>query len=222
MYLNYIQAIQLAETYCSHIASILSKDSLILCPSYDALATISQHIIQTNIALGAQDCSAQCTGAYTGQVNAQSLAQLGCTYCIVGHSELRSYQTNQDIIKKIQHLFDAHISLIICISSVDKVQLEPIMYALESKIPAIVAYEPLAAIGTGVAATIDDVKKALSTLINNLAPYQHMTHYRLVYGGSVNSKNVAQFKHIADIDGFLIGHASINAHEMRAIIAATT
>lgn len=220
MYLDYVQTIALAQEYRSHFADVLTKNTIITCPSFEALASVKQVITQTRIVLGAQDCSAHRTGAYTGQVSAQSLAQLGCTYCIVGHSELRTWQTNHDITQKINHLFEARITPIICISSQTKEQLEPIVQALANQITPIIAYEPLTAIGTGIAAASEVIEKTCNDLIKTLAPYQHRTHYHIVYGGSVNPENASSLKRISLLDGFLIGSASTDVAKMHAIMQA--
>ena len=87
MQLTYMQSIACAKAY----TQVCSKNTVIVCPSYESLSIVKQELKETTIALGAQDISAYASGAYTGQVSAQSLKEVGCSYCIIGHSERRQY-----------------------------------------------------------------------------------------------------------------------------------
>jgi triosephosphate isomerase (TIM) len=202
--------------------------TLILCPSYIAISPISNFLKDScsTIKLGAQDCSAHSRGAYTGQVDAESLKQAGVDYCIIGHSERRRYQkeTDQEIYKKLEQCLNSSIIPILCIGETaqEKEQMltEGVLVQQLSCIKSLlgnyyIAYEPVWAIGSGNLPDINYLDKIFSSL-----KAQIPASVKLLYGGSVNRNNILLLLKLTQIDGFLIGSASTDILELKSIIAS--
>lgn len=188
------------------------------------------------IDLGAQDVSAQMSGAFTGEVSAAMLKEFGCRYVIVGHSERRRYhgETDAVVAQKAQQALAAGITPIVCVGetlaereagqtqAVVKRQLAAVIHANGHCISEIVvAYEPVWAIGTGKTATPDEAQAVHAGLRLQLkAATDQAARVRILYGGSMNASNAASLLGQADIDGGLIGGASLEAPDFLKIIAA--
>jgi triosephosphate isomerase len=190
-----------------------------------------------DIGYGAQDVSQHASGAYTGEVSAQMLARLGVRYCTVGHSERREYHGESDelVNAKIRAL-DAHgIAAILCVGEGLEVrkagehvnhtlrQLEAALAGLDKEqvSKVVVAYEPVWAIGTGEVATPDDAQEVCGAIRRKLADLYDedvAQTVRVLYGGSVKSGNVAQIMAQPDIDGALVGGASLDPEEFAKIV----
>ena len=181
--------------------------------------------------LGAQDCSKFKEGAYTGEISAFMLRENNCTFCIVGHSERRHVfnEKNKDIKIKAEQLLNEKIIPIICIGEtleqkkmnkthdVLKKQVINSLPKKSSKESVIIAYEPIWAIGTGMTPTLEE--------INNLHKYlkkdiEEIEEYKLLYGGSVNSKNASDIMNLENVDGVLVGGASLKADQFLEILKA--
>lgn len=237
MQLSYNQAIQVCKDHFNDLAHLSTKRTIVLCPSFDALAPLAELFKKRNIHLGAQTCATQIKGAFTGQVSAQSLQELGCTYCIVGHSEQRQHcnQSNELIAQKVITLLHHNIKPIVCIgehkndhetqttfATLEK-QLTPIFNAI-TQLPTkdhtiCIAYEPIWSIGTGVIPEHDYLQEAFDWLAqqcNNRIPH---TQVKLLYGGSVNENNSTALKKITGINGFLIGSASTDFKKFEKIVS---
>jgi triosephosphate isomerase (TIM) len=181
---------------------------------------------------GAQDVSAQEKGAYTGEVSALMLAKLGCTYVLAGHSERREHHHEDDALvnAKVKAAFKHELTPILCVGEGLEVRraeghlshcLSQLDGALE-KVPAeqarqiVIAYEPVWAIGTGEVATPDDAQEvcgAIRTRLAELYSGDLADQVRILYGGSVKSGNIAGIMAETDIDGALVGGASLDAGE---------
>ena len=240
MQLSFDESLQFCEDHEEELAALDASCAhrLVLCPSFPALYPIATILRVTSIALGAQQCSSYRQGAYTGEVSAQTLAQVGCSYCIVGHSERRRYfyETSKDIAEKVVQLSTAGINPIICIgeergqyeskktfSVLDK-QLAPIINHLQTLeiMPAhiYIAYEPVWAIGTGNIPTTS----YLDEIFNYLAEYCFMnlpdvTHSSFLYGGSVNEETIVPLSTLDWLNGFLIGGASLDFQKFKNMIS---
>jgi len=218
MYFTHNQTLNWLKKNHQELIDITQHNKLILCPSYESLAAVHTYAQNINIIVSAQDCSEYLPGAHTGQVSAQSLAEIGCTYCIVGHSEQRKYTDINMITQKIIRLFEQNIIPIYCINSPSKELLSPILITLE-KYPQksiIIAYEPDEAIGTGKTSTNKQIESIIDN-INQELPKDEFS-YSIIYGGSVSSSTIKQLKMIDFLDGFLIGKASTELKELKLII----
>jgi len=210
---------------------------IVLCPSFDALSAIAHLLADGPVALGAQDCSAFRFGAYTGQVSATSLAQIGCHYCIIGHSERRQYnhETDQEIADKMERLFKQGITPIACIGETKQAyedkkteealtaQLKPLFARIKtlpySQMPIIIAYEPIWSIGTGIIPEQNYLETIFHWLNQQCTAHLPKKQpYALLYGGSVNDENIQVIKQTPGLSGLLIGSASIDFQKLNNIV----
>ena len=215
-----------------------SEQKLIICPGVEVLYSLMQIFKDTEIIIGAQNCSQHSNGNFTGQVSPYSLNSIGCEYCIIGHSEVRKdlNDTNEKVAQKCNHLLDYDITPIICIGEAEEEykneqtihslqkQLNPIIETLNSKsnlheyISPIVAYEPSWSIGTGKVASEDYLNRMFSWLDGHLRKNCPKIEWNLIYGGSLTAENIAGIKKIDKINGFLIGKSSIDFQEFEKIV----
>jgi triosephosphate isomerase (TIM) len=189
-----------------------------------------------SVELGAQDVSAHTAGAYTGEVSASMLGDLGCRYAIVGHSERRQYHAESDAVvaDKAKAALAAGITPIVCVGEtlaereaghteeVVKRQLAAVIHANGHCISEIVvAYEPVWAIGTGKTASPEEAQAVHAVLRAQLkAATDQSARVKILYGGSMNAANAASLLCQADINGGLIGGAALKAEDFLKIIAA--
>jgi triosephosphate isomerase len=207
-------------------ASTITNVDWLICPPYPYITHI------TNAICGAQDCSAFDKGAYTGDVSAAMLKDIGCDYCIVGHSERRAgcNECSEDVRGKATQVIDNEMIAIICVgetlderedgkaSEVVKAQLIESLPTDAKASNAVIAYEPVWAIGTGKAATACDVSKMHNHIRDILK--EHVADgdkMRILYGGSLKPENAAELLNIENVNGALIGGASLKAEDFIAI-----
>jgi len=207
-----------------------------VCVPAPYLAAVAGLVKGSAIAVGAQDVSAHDAGAYTGEVSAGMLRDLGVRYAIVGHSERRQYHGETDVVvaTKAQKALAAGITPIVCVGEtlqeheagmteeVVKRQLAAVIHTNGHCISEIVvAYEPVWAIGTGKTASPEQAQQVHAVLRAQLhAATQHSDRVQILYGGSMNAANAAQLLGQPDIDGGLVGGASLKAPDFLSIIAA--
>ncbi|TAH12655.1 MAG: triose-phosphate isomerase [Curvibacter sp.] len=207
-----------------------------VCVPAPYLAGVGALVKGTAIAVGAQDVSAHEAGAYTGEVSAGMLRDLAVRYVIVGHSERRQYhgETDAVVANKVQKALAAGIVPIVCVGEtlsereagqteeVVKRQLAAVIHTNGHCISEIVvAYEPVWAIGTGKTASPEQAQQVHAVLRTQLhAATAHSDRVRILYGGSMNAANAAELLAQTDIDGGLVGGASLKALDFLAIIAA--
>jgi triosephosphate isomerase len=189
------------------------------------------------IALGAQNCHWEESGAYTGEVSAPMLAKLNVTYTIVGHSERREHfgESDEDVRRKLEAVWGAGMTPILCVgetddereagSTEDKVtgQVKSALEGVDgARVAAmVVAYEPIWAIGTGKTATPDDAQETISLIrrvVGELHGGEVADALRIQYGGSVKSSNIVELMDQPDIDGALVGGASLDPDEFARIV----
>lgn len=224
MQLPFHSAIDFVKTNITALDTLshLPEKEIILCPSFTELYPITLLTSDTRIQIGAQNVSAFAQGAYTGQISAISLAEIGCTYCIIGHSEARTYlhETNEDIAQKAAQLFAQGITPIICVDETifesQCIELFELLIQTDPEQEYIIAYEPINAIGTGNVPSIEHLSKVFAKL--NTLCKTHSNPFRLLYGGSVHPENAAQLLTIEHIDGLLIGGASLKIESFEAIV----
>ena len=209
-----------------------------VCPPFVYLSDVGEELLGTSVALGAQNLSEQSAGAYTGEVSSAMLLEMGCRYVIVGHSERRAIYGESDelVAKKFAAARKAGLIPILCVGELlderetgitEQViarQLDAVL-ALEgiaAFAQAVVAYEPVWAIGTGKTASPEQAQ-AVHAFIRNKLAAQDATiadKLRILYGGSVKAANAVELFGMADIDGGLIGGAALQAEEFLAICRA--
>lgn len=195
----------------------------------------------TNIKIGAQNCHWEESGAFTGEIAANMLTSIGVSYVIIGHSERRTYfgETDQTVNQRIRAALDAGLSVILCVGETLEQREQGIteeLVALQTKIAllgvtkdeltrVIIAYEPIWAIGTGRTATsaqAGEVCRAIRSVIAALYDKQTADAFTIQYGGSMNAKNAAELLAQGDVDGGLIGGASLKAADFAEIVRAAS
>ena len=212
----------------------------VICAPFPIIPALSRAIKDSRIVYGAQDVSAHDVGAYTGEVNAAMLADLGCRYCIVGHSERRQYhgETDSDVNVKVRNLIAAGIVPIICVGESleqreKELTIEYIDYQVKAALAGVepkdvkrcvIAYEPIWAIGTGKTATAEqaeEVCSAIRAVIRGMFDARVARAVSILYGGSMNASNCDELLAQPDIDGGLIGGASLKTADFARIVAGT-
>lgn len=209
-----------------------------VCVPFPYLSETAVTLAGSDIRWGAQDCSAQRQGAYTGEVSAAMLAEFGCRYAIVGHSERRALhgESDQLVADKAKAALGSGVTPIVCVgetraqreagdtAAVVKRQLSAVIHTLAHCVSEmVVAYEPVWAIGTGLSATPQQAQEVHALLRAQLrAASGHASRIRILYGGSVKPDNAAALFEQPDIDGALVGGASLKAADFVAICRAAS
>ncbi len=208
--------------------------SLAVCVPFPYLVQAQAALSSTTVAWGAQDVSAQAAGAYTGEVSAAMLAEFGCRFALAGHSERRHYHHESDalVAAKARAALGAGVTPIVCVGetlaerdggdteAVVTRQIDAVIGELGPDIArAVVAYEPVWAIGTGRTATPEQAQAVHALLRRRLAAVG-AEGVPLLYGGSVKAANAAALFAMPDVDGGLVGGASLDANEFLAIARA--
>ena len=210
---------------------------VLVCPPTIDLCCVAHKLEGSAIALGAQNCYWEASGAYTGETSVPMLKSAGCTYCIIGHSERRDYfhETDEDQSKKAKALVAGGIVPVFCCGEPLEVreagtyvehvvaQVKAGLAGLEITDPAqlVVAYEPIWAIGTGMTATADDAQEvcaAVREALVELFGAELADGIRVLYGGSAKPGNIAELVAKPDVDGALVGGASLKAEDFSAMV----
>jgi len=210
----------------------LAGSELVVCAPYPYLALCAHLLAGSPIRLGAQDVSGHQGGAYTGEVSAAMLRDFGCCYVLIGHSERRAHhnENNEAIAAKIQRALGAGLIPIVCVGEVLRErQRGNTEFVLRQQVDAIgtalsrdqmahivVAYEPVWAIGTGISASPEIAQHAHAAIRHCLSRYRAGST-RILYGGSMKADNAAQLLAMPDVDGALVGGASLESTEFLAI-----
>ena len=210
---------------------------ILLCPPATLLARMALHIGDAAIALGGQDCHRNEAGAHTGDISASMLADAGAAYVILGHSERRQDhgESNEDVRVKARTALAAGLKVVICVGETLTEReasntLDIIGGQLAGSIPdlvtgenLVVAYEPVWAIGTGKVPTVDQIGEVhdfiRSRLEKRLGEGVALS-VRILYGGSVKASNAAEIFAVSNVDGALVGGASLKAADFAPIVAA--
>ena len=185
----------------------LSKNlEIVICPPFIYLSLLDPKPYTLNPKLGAQNCSWEQKGAYTGEISPKMLKNLGVEYVIIGHSERRRHfkETDEMIIKKIKAVLEMKLKPILCIDKISQIPKN-----IEN---LIIAYEPIFAIGTGRACCLNKAKEMRNKIQKSLDK-----NTKILYGGSVNSQNAKSYIDVG-FDGLLVGSASLEAKEFIKIV----
>ncbi|MWB97067.1 triose-phosphate isomerase [Agromyces seonyuensis] len=240
MNLDHLQAIAFVQKLAWNLADAKHDFGAVeaaVFPPFTDLRSV-QTLVQADklpIAYGAQDLSVHDSGAYTGEISGAFIAQLDAKYVIIGHSERRQYhgETDEIVAAKVQAAVKHGLVPVLCVgetaedleqygpSAVPVGQLETAIAGLPADVDLVVAYEPVWAIGSGQAATPEQagsVAKALRDVLVESLGAEGAAATRILYGGSVKAANIAAFMREPDVDGALVGGASLDIDEFSAII----
>ena len=223
------EAVELIETL-KPLVSGREDVEVVFCPPFISLMVAVEAVKGTNIKIGAQNMYFEENGAYTGEVAPDMIAECGVEYVILGHSERRQYfgETDETINRKVKKAFEHHLKPIICVGETLEQREQGItedLVRLQTKIAlkdipssdarqAVIAYEPVWAIGTGKTATsvqAEEVCAAIRKVLVEMYDEETAAEIRIQYGGSVNAGNAAELFAMPNIDGGLVGGASLKA-----------
>ncbi|MBI5143928.1 MAG: triose-phosphate isomerase [Candidatus Omnitrophica bacterium] len=215
----------------------ITEIEIVVCPPFTSLNDVKEVLIDTNIKLGAQDVYWEKEGAFTGEVSSAMLKDAGCEYCIIGHSERRFLlgETNETINKKAKALLSEGLKPILCVGErleerkaghtfrVVKDHVENSLSGIpkEDMLNIVIAYEPVWAIGTGLNATgkeAEEVHKYIRGLLAKMYGEETAKLIRIQYGGSVKPENIKELIQEVDVDGALVGGASLKAETFTQIV----
>lgn len=228
MNLGIKESVRLAKSVAVGIKKGKIGGEVAIFPDFISLSLVAKELKQSNISFGAQDCALSDHGAHTGEVAAESIKELGSKYVIVGHSERRAAgETDIEVKQKAEMAVASKLCPIICVGEPKYVRdagkaisyvTKQLKSAISSKLGNnfVIAYEPIWAIGTGVSPdpeTIVAMHKKIKETVLKLTGKR----IRVIYGGSVSEKNAASFVGQKDIDGLLIGGASLKAKSFISI-----
>lgn len=233
---NIKEAVELVTELRGKCAKI-NKVDVVVCPVFTALSKVSDVLKGTNIGLGAQDLYWQDSGAFTGEVSAPLLKDTGCQYVIIGHSERRQFfaETNETVNNKTKAALAHGLIPIVCVGEnlaereggktfdvvKDHVENSLKGFTAEEMVKIVVAYEPVWAIGTGKTATpaqAQEVHAFIRKLLEKMYNKAVAESVRIQYGGSVKAENAKELIGQPDIDGALVGGASLKADSFMGIV----
>jgi triosephosphate isomerase len=230
------EAASLVDELIFHLKKVADVE-IIICPPYTALSDVNKLIKKTNIELGAQDVYFEEKGAFTSKISCAMLKDVGCKYVIIGHSETRQYfnETDESVNKKVKIVLSYDLKPIICVGeSLEQREagktLEIVKQQLKGAFKDItktqigkiaIAYEPVWAIGTGKTASpkqAQEVHYFIRNMILDLYGPDTADGVRILYGGSVKPENIRELMAEEDIDGALVGGASLDAESFSKIV----
>ncbi len=236
MYKIIEEAVQLAKELKPLVSDTRGVE-VVVCPPFVSLKEVARTLEGSSIRLGAQNLFWETEGAYTGEVSSQMLKDVGCSYVIIGHSERRKYfkETNEDVNKKLKAASDEGIIPIMCVGERleeretnktfdivgDHLRGGLMGVNRDTAKGIVIAYEPVWAIGTGKTATAEQAEEVHSFIRKTLVELYDMAtanEVRIQYGGSVKHENIKDLMKEEDIDGALIGGASLNASSFAEIV----
>ncbi|MBI5592978.1 MAG: triose-phosphate isomerase [Deltaproteobacteria bacterium] len=236
MYKTVREAVETARELVQYTATV--DVDVMIAPPFTALAPVAEVVRGTNVSLGAQNLFSKKEGAFTGEISPVMLSDIGCRYVIVGHSERRQFfgDTDESVNSKIRAALDHQLIPVFCVgetetqreagetfSVLDK-QVTKGLEGFSSEALSgilVIAYEPVWAIGTGKTATIDQVQEVhafLRSLVEKRFDNLLAKSVRILYGGSVKPDNATEIMNMPDVDGALVGGASLSAKVFNSII----
>ena len=233
------EGIELAKAVVARSAEVPAEVKLIVATPYTHLCPVSEVVKGTVVGLSAENCADHAKGAYTGEVSADMLVSAGCEYTILGHSERRQYygETDEKLVEKTKLALGAGLKVILCVGEnldereagkhfdVCEAQIKNVLYnfTAEDMKSIIVAYEPVWAIGTGKTATseqAEEIHAFIRKVVADKFGAQVADDLTILYGGSCKPSNAKELFAQPDIDGGLIGGASLKADDFIAIALA--
>jgi triosephosphate isomerase len=238
LYKTITEAIELSNGLKRELFKLDSQGiDIVVCPVFTALSEVSEVVQESNIMLGAQDLYWQDEGAFTGEVSGKMLKDAGCSFVIIGHSERRQFfsETNETVNKKIKAALANNLTPIVCVGEMlsereagktfdvlkDHVQNGLKGFDKEDVLKLVIAYEPVWAIGTGKTATPAQAQEAhnyIRSLLVKLYDEDTASQIRIQYGGSVKPENITELMKQPDIDGALVGGASLTVASFADIV----
>lgn len=238
MYKTIQEAIILSNGLKRELFNLSAADiEIVICPPFTALSEVSETIVESNIQLGAQNAHWQEEGAYTGEVSCKMLKDAGCKFIIIGHSERRQYfgETNETVNKKIRSVLKYGLTPIVCVGETlaqresgktfeiltDHVNNGLLGLSKDEALKLVIAYEPVWAIGTGKTATpaqAQEAHKFIRGLLAKAFDKETSNSIRIQYGGSVKPENTTELISQPDIDGALVGGASLAVESFSTIV----
>lgn len=236
---NIVESVSLVKELKDFVRGIKGVD-IVVCPPFSSLWMVEEIINNTNIHLGAQNMYWETKGAFTGEISPLMLKDVGCEYVILGHSERRQYfeETPEEVARKTSAALSTNLLPIVCVgenlkereNGETKAIIEQEIKALFLKIDStqvgkiIIAYEPIWAIGTGKSSSSQDANiiiKFIRELFSSEYGSKIAERIRILYGGSITPQNITEFVKESEIDGALVGGASLHALSFFHIIKAT-
>ncbi len=227
--------LQELQKLSNQICDIITTQQIIILIPFIYITNLAKQFLKHKIAIGAQNLAAFTNGAYTGEISASMLLDIQCQYVLVGHSERKIYfkEDNLSLQKKFQLAITHHLKPILCIGETlsetherEKILAQQLDDILQNNINLqanqfIIAYEPVWAIGSGKSANIDDLNNVFDILRQYLTKkfsLDFAKKIKIIYGGSVNSSNIVSLLQQKNIDGVLIGNASLKITEFKKIL----
>ena len=219
------------------LVAMTSDIDVMIAPQFTALAPVSDVVRGSRVSLGAQNLFWETEGAYTGEISPVMLVSVGCEYVIIGHSERRQYfdETDETVNKKIKAAIKNDLVPVLCVGESEKERESKETFSVLDKQvkkgiegfssddleALVIAYEPVWAIGTGKTATTDQAQDAhqfLRSVLENSFGNMLAKSIRILYGGSVKPNNIAELMAMPDIDGALVGGASLDPETFSKIV----
>ena len=230
------EAVAFTTTLKASVADVDDVE-IIVAPPFTALAAVNRVIAGSNIRLSAQDVYSEASGAFTGEVSAPMLKDVGCDYVIIGHSERRQYfgETNESVNQKVKAALAHDLKPILCVGEQleerETGQTETVIedhvtggiadLSAAELLSCVIAYEPVWAIGTGKTATpaqAQEVHSFIRGLLRKTHSAEVAVQLRIQYGGSVKPENASELMAQPDVDGALVGSASLEAESFAQIV----
>ena len=230
------EAIELVTLLKRRIGDLQNVE-IVVCPPYTALSEVSEILMECDIRLGAQDIYWEEKGAFTGEVSASLVKDAGAQYVIIGHSERRQFfhETDETVNKKTKAALKSHLTPIVCVGeTLSERESKKTFKVIETQLKGgfvnlspeemkqlVIAYEPVWAIGTGKVATPEQAQEIHAFIRKELSEAfgsEVAQNMRILYGGSVKPDNISSLMGEADIDGALVGGASLDANQFSEIV----
>ncbi len=230
------EAVGTAASLARQVADTTDVD-IMIAPSFTALAPVSKALEKSRVSLGGQNVHWEKEGAYTGEISSAMLLSTGCRYVLIGHSERRQFfnETDETVNKRIIASVEADLIPVMCVGETEKErESDETHFVLDKQITnglqgsgsddlkqLVIAYEPVWAIGTGKTATSDqaqEVHSFLRKLLEKRFGNVLAESIRILYGGSVKPENITELMALPDVDGALVGGASLNAETFSRIV----